>query len=142
MKKYTTVLLVSVLALSILLTGCSKYVCYDGTVKKNIKDCPILKVSQVADTDAGKYVDNYGFAVAQAKHQGYTRVNMYNQNASWYANVLFTDSASGDINKVLLKIDGLTGDVSCVTGCSYFNPIVPVVTSTPSESSPGAEVTQ
>jgi len=128
MKKYAVLLLTSVFVLSFLLTGCSKYVCYDGSVEKNVKDCPIIKVAQVLELDAGRYADNYGMAVAQAKHHSYTRVNMYSKDASWYANVLFTDLVTGDINKVLLKIDGKTGDVSCVTGCEYFNPVVVSVT--------------
>jgi len=121
MKKHTVLLFTFVIVLSFLLTGCSKYVCYDGSVKKNVKDCPILPVAIVSDTDAGRYVDSYGLAVAQAKQNSYTRVNMYTKDASWYANVLFTDISTGAINKVLLKIDGKTGDVSCVTGCDYFN---------------------
>lgn len=136
MKKYTIVLLASVFVLSFLLTGCSKYVCYDGSVEKNAKDCPVIKVSTVLEMDAGKYVDNYGLAVAQAKRNSYTRVNMYNKEASWYANVLFTDLVTGDINKVLLKIDGKTGDVSCVTGCEYFAPVT-----APSDASPSTTET-
>jgi hypothetical protein len=127
MKKHALLLFTLMLGLSFLLIGCTKYACYDGTVQKDLVNCPILKVSTVAEQDAGKYVDNYGQAVAQAKRQSYTRVNMYNQNATWYANVLFTDSLVGDINKVLLKIDGKTGDVSCITGCEYFAPATPVV---------------
>jgi hypothetical protein len=122
-------LFILILSLSFVLTGCStKYVCYDGTEQKKSIDCPTIEVSSVAELDAGKYVDNYGVAVAQAKRQSYTRVNMYNKDASWFANVLFTDQTTGGINKVLLKIDGKTGDVSCITGCEYFNPVVPVVT--------------
>jgi len=97
-------------------------VCYDGSVKKNSKDCPILPIAVVSDVDAGRYVDSYGMAVAQAKQNSYTRVNMYTKDASWFANVLFTNSQTGDIYKVLLKIDGKTGDVSCITGCEYFSP--------------------
>jgi hypothetical protein len=125
MNKNKTVLIVSILVLSFLLTACTKYACYDGTVQKNAKDCPILKVAVVSQDDAGKYVDNYGMAVAQAKRNAYTRVNMYAKDASWFANVLFTNSDTGVVNKVLLKIDGKTGDVSCVTGCDYFNPVAP-----------------
>ncbi|GEM_PF-2258417 len=124
MKKYTSLLFVSILALSLLLTGCTKYVCYDGTTQKNSLDCPILEVSIVSQEDAGKYVDNYGYAVAQAKQHSYTRVNMYTKDATWFANALFTDVKTGDINKVLLKINGQTGDVTCMTGCEYFNPVV------------------
>jgi hypothetical protein len=119
------------IGLSLVLTGCgTKYVCYDGTTQKRAIDCPTVDVSSVADIDAGRYVDNYGTAVAQAKRQTYTRVNMYNKDAHWFANVLFTDSMTGNINKVLLKIDGQTGDVTCVTGCEYFNP-APVTPETP-----------
>jgi hypothetical protein len=135
MKKYVILLFTLILVFSFLLTGCSKYVCYDGSVQKDAKKCPIIKVAEVVELDAGRYADNYGMAVAQAKRQSYTRVNMYVKDASWYANVLFTDAVSGDINKVLLKIDGKTGDVSCVTGCEYFNPVVAPETM-PVETSP------
>jgi len=125
------------------LTGCAtRYVCYDGTVEKKLASCPTIEVSTVAELDAGKYVDNYGVAVAQAKRQTYTRVNMYNKDAMWYANVLFTDSVSGGINKVLLKIDGKTGDVTCITGCDYFNPAsAPVATPEPTPEVPPVENT-
>ncbi len=131
MNKRTILLFTLILGLSFVLTGCStKYICYDGTEQKRSTDCPLIEVSFVEELDAGKYVDNYGMAVAQAKRQAYTRVNMYNQNATWFANALFTDSVTGDINKVLLRIDGQTGDVSCITGCEYFNP-APVVVPEP-----------
>lgn len=128
------ILFTLLVGLSLVLTGCgTKYVCYDGTIQKRSIDCPVVEVSSVADIDAAKYVDNYGTAVAQAKRQAYTRVNMYNKDANWFANVLFTDSMTGNINKVLLKIDGTTGDVTCVTGCEYFAPVQPETPEVPSE---------
>jgi hypothetical protein len=141
MKKYAFLMLTIVVASLLILTGCTKYVCYDGSVKKLSKDCPVVKISKVSELDAGKYIDNYGLAVAQAKHQGYTRVNLYNKDATWYANVLLTDSTTGSINKLLFKIDGETGDVSCITGCEYFNPVNTTDTSTDASTTDISETT-
>lgn len=123
MKRHNILLFALLLVASFVLTGCTKYVCYTGSIEKDSKNCPVLQVYTVPEESAGKYVDNYGMAVAQAKHQVYTRVNMYNKNATWYAAALFTDSVTGEINNVLFRIDGKTGDVSCATGCEYFAPV-------------------
>jgi len=128
MNRNTILLFALLLISSFILTGCTKYVCYTGSVERKSENCPILQVYSVSEDSAGRYVDNYGLAVAQAKRQTYTRVNMYNKNATWYANVLFTDSSTGGINNVLLRIDGNTGDVSCTTGCEYFTPLAPTET--------------
>ena len=104
-----------------LLSGCGReYVCYNGDIQKEVKDCPVLPTLALTDLDAQRIADNYGIAVASAKLDIYTRVNTYSKNSTWYANVLFTNSNSGNIVNVLLKINGQTGDISCVTGCDYL----------------------
>jgi hypothetical protein len=104
------------------ISGCSStiYVCYDNTTKTDQSKCPIVPVPAVTELDAGKAMDSYGFAVAQAKKDSYTRVNLYSQGGSWYASVLFTNSETASIQKLLFKIDGKTADVSCITGCDYL----------------------
>jgi hypothetical protein len=107
---------------ALLLSGCGRqYVCYNGVVQKNIEDCPTLPTLTVSDMDAQRITDNYGMAIANARHDLYTRVNIYSKNSTWYANVIFTNSQTKNISKVLLKISGQTGDVSCVTGCDYLD---------------------
>ena len=111
-----------VLSSIILLTGCARtqYVCYDGTVQKTEAKCPIVQIPTLTSQNAEQIADNYGRAVANAKRDSYTRVNVYSKNSTWYANMLFTNSGSGNIANVLLQIDGKTGDVTCMTGCEYI----------------------
>jgi len=123
MSKLPLILLI-ILAL-IIITGCTKYVCYEGSVQKDSSKCPVLPSLVVQEDTAGRATDNFGNAVAIAKHNSYTRVNMYSKNSTWYSNVLFTNPDTGKFTQVLLKISGQTGDVTCVTGCEYFNQTIP-----------------
>jgi hypothetical protein len=118
---YKMLLVLVIISSVFFLSGCGReYVCYNGLIEKHIEDCPVLPTLTLADLDAQRIADNYGIAVANAKQDSYTRVNTYTKNATWYANVLFTNSRSGSIANVSLKINGQTGDVSCVTGCEYL----------------------
>jgi hypothetical protein len=127
---YKFMFILVILSSLTLLTGCARteYVCYDGSVQKTIAKCPIIQVTALTSQDAETIADNYGRAVASAKRDSYTKVNVYMKNSTWYANILFTNSDSGNIANVLLKIHGQTGDVSCVTGCDYL--AVPAVVNT------------
>lgn len=121
-KIYKITFALVIISSMFVLSGCGReYVCYNGAVQKNVEDCPVLPTLALTDFDAQRIADNYGFAVATAKQDSYTRVNTYTKNSTWYANVLFTNIKSGNIVNVLLKISGQTGDISCVTGCDYFN---------------------
>jgi hypothetical protein len=114
-----------ILILSLLfVAGCAKtvYVCYDGSERDDIKKCPIVILPKLTDIEAGRAVDNFGTAVAQAKRDTYTRVNIYTQNGTWFSNTLFTNSMNGTIKQVSFRINGKTGDVSCVSGCEYLKP--------------------
>lgn len=107
--------------LSIVITGCSKeYVCYDGTIQKIASKCPTIPRAEINEQEAGKAIDNYGNAIAQAKGDYYTRVNLYQQNKTWYAGVLFTNRETQKINQLTFKIDGKTAAVNCQTGCEYL----------------------
>jgi len=119
---YKSIFALMILSSVFLLAGCArtKYVCYNGDIQEKIEKCPVLPNLLVDDLGAQRIADNYGLAVANAKHDSYTRVNTYTKNSTWYANVLFTNIQSGNISSVLLKINGQTGDVSCVTGCEYL----------------------
>ena len=120
-RAYKPILVLIMISSVFILSGCGReYVCYNGDIQKNIKDCPVLPTLVLTDLDAQRIADNYGMAVASAKLDSYTRVNTYTKNSTWYANVLFTNSISGNIVSVLLKINGQTGDISCITGCDYL----------------------
>lgn len=115
-------LLVILLASIFLLAGCSKvYVCYDGTTQKIQSRCPTIPSPFIEEQEAMRAIDNYGTAVAQAKGDSYTRVNIYAQNTSWYAGVLFTNTQTQTVKQAVFKIDGRTAAVTCHTGCEYVN---------------------
>ena len=104
-----------------LLSGCAKsYVCYDGTVKRSASLCPVMPVPAITDYDAGRFMDNYGGAVAAAKSDMYTRVNLYAKDGDWFSTALFSNREQQSLKQVLFKIDGKTGDVQCVAGCEYL----------------------
>ena len=105
----------------IVVSGCSKvYVCYDGSEKKIRSQCPILK-TEITEQEAGKSMDQFGTAVAQAKGDSYTRVNLYQKNLTWYSGVLFTNKQAQTVKESTFKIDGKTGTVTCDTGCEYVD---------------------
>ncbi len=120
MKSFAIILLS--LTLLVLVSACAKhvYVCYDGSTRDDQKKCPTVPVPTIDELAAGRAMDNYGNAVSQAKRDVYTRVNMYSQNGSYYSTVLFTNSGTGAIQKLLFRIDGKTADVTCVNGCDYI----------------------
>jgi len=104
-----------------LLSGCAtRYVCYDGTEQKDIKKCPIFIMPKVSEIQAGQSMDSYGYAYAQAKGDVYTRVNLYQDNGTWYSNALFANSVSGIVRNVMFKIDGKTANITCLQGCDYL----------------------
>jgi hypothetical protein len=106
---------------SFLIAGCStKYVCYDGTTQKEQRKCPTVAIPVITLADATRSMENYGNAVAQAKREAYTKVNIYAQNGSWYSTGLFTNSETNSIKQVQFKIDGKTSEVTCITGCDYI----------------------
>ncbi|GIU68767.1 MAG: hypothetical protein KatS3mg002_0003 [Candidatus Woesearchaeota archaeon] len=120
-KSYKIILLIMFIALFVL-SGCSKvYVCYDGTTQKIASKCPTIPRAEVSEQEAGKAVDNYGNAIAQAKGEQYTRINLYQQNKTWYSGALFINKQTQTIHQVTFKIDGKTATVSCQTGCDYIS---------------------
>lgn len=121
MKKY---LLITMGLLALLFLGaCStKYVCYEGTVVDNERDCPILPVIRVTDREAGAAADRFGQAHAQAKGDQYSRVNIYREEGDWFTNVLFIERQTERVHEATLKVDGRTTTVTCVSGCEYMQP--------------------
>ena len=104
-----------------LIAGCSKvYICYDGTQQKIASRCPTIPRATLTEQEAGRAMDSYGSAIAQAKGDSYTRVNLYQQNATWYSGVLFTNKQTQTVNQATFKVDGKTGIVTCQTGCAYL----------------------
>jgi len=118
MKVFMLVLMISML----LLMGCSKvFVCYDGTTQRIQGQCPTIPSPYIDEQDAIRAIDNYGSAVSQAKGDSYTRVNIYSQNTTWYAGVLFTNIQTQTVKQATFRIDGKTAAVTCQSGCDYVN---------------------
>jgi hypothetical protein len=115
--KAITIILIIIL---FLVAGCSKvYVCYDGTTKKVQSLCPTVPSPHIEEQEAARAIDNYGTAIAQAKGDVYTRVNIYSQNTTWYSGVLFTNMQTQNVKQAIFKIDGKTATVTCQSGCDY-----------------------
>jgi hypothetical protein len=105
----------------VLLSGCTKvFVCYDGSRETIASRCPTIPRADLTEQEASKAMDNFGTANAQAKGDTYTRVNLYQQNATWYSGVLFTNKQTQAVNQATFRIDGKTGTVTCQTGCNYL----------------------
>ncbi|MEM4638066.1 MAG: hypothetical protein QXK76_03550 [Candidatus Woesearchaeota archaeon] len=122
MLKIKAFFIIIIVSVTVLLSGCSKvYVCYDGTQQKIASKCPTIPRATITEQEAGRAIDNFGNAVAQAKGFTYTRVNLYQQNATWYAGVLFTNKQTQSITQTIFRIDGKTGSVSCYSGCEDIN---------------------
>lgn len=117
--KYTIALLI---LSTIILSGCQKiYVCYDGTTQKIASKCPRIPLPDITETQAGKAMDSFGTAIAQARGDTYTRVNLYSQNSTWYSGVLFTNKQQQDVRESKFRIDGKTAAVTCISGCEYVS---------------------
>lgn len=117
MKWVIVIMILSV----VLLSGCAKvYVCYDGTTQKLASRCPTIPLAEITEQEAGKSMDSFGTAIAQAKGDSYTRVNIYQQNKTWYSGVLFTNKQTQTAIEAKFRIDGKTGTVTCQTGCDYL----------------------
>lgn len=117
--KLAIILLLAFIA--IFIVGCTSkivYVCYDGTTQIDMKKCPTLSVTQQV---AGLAMDNFGRAVAQAKGDTYTRVNIYAKDNYWYSTVIFGNSETGKVNQLLFNISGATAQPQCMTHCDYLN---------------------
>lgn len=116
MKWFVIILVLSI----VLLSGCTKvYVCWDGTQQKLASRCPTIPRAELTEQEAGKSMDSYGTAIAQAQGDSYTRVNLYQQNKTWYSGVLFTNKQTQAVTQATFRIDGKTGTVTCQTGCEY-----------------------
>lgn len=117
MKWFMLLLVVSM----ILLSGCTKvFVCYDGTTQTIASRCPTIPRAELTEQEAGKAIDSYGNAVAQARGDAYTRVNLFQTNRTWYSGVLFTNKQTQTVSQATFRIDGKTGTVTCQTGCNYL----------------------
>lgn len=113
--------IIGLMVILLLLSGCTKvYVCWDGSQQKLASRCPIIPRAEITEQEAGKSMDNYGTAIAYAKGDSYTRVNLYQQNKTWYSGVLFTNKQTQAVNQLTFRIDGKTGTVTCETGCEYL----------------------
>ncbi len=117
MKWFVIILVLSI----VLLSGCTKvYVCWDGSQEKLASRCPTIPRAEITEQEAGKSMDSFGTAIAQAKGDSYTRVNLYQQNKTWYSGVLFTNKQTQTVTEARFRIDGKTGTVTCQTGCEYL----------------------
>lgn len=112
----------SILVIALLtLSACStRYVCYDGTVERNIEACPKVEQPVITQIRAERAADTYANAYAQALNSRSHRVNTYREGAHWYSEILFTNIIDGTVNHVTLKIHGQSSSVSCFEGCEYF----------------------
>lgn len=95
-------------------------VCSNGEVVKDIMDCHINPNPAITIRQAETAVSNYGNAQANAKGDQFTRVNVYRDGQDYFAQTVFTNRQSGNVQDVIFKINGRTGVVECSTGCEYF----------------------
>jgi hypothetical protein len=103
-----------------LISGCTKYVCYDGSVEKDESKCPLYNEPRVVQRQAEMAVDTYASAYASALGSRHSRVNTYRSEGNWYSEVLMTNTKTGTVSHITLKIDGVTSSVSCVEGCEHL----------------------
>jgi hypothetical protein len=106
----------------IFVSGCStKYVCYDGTVQKDISRCPVIVQPKVLQRQAENAASNFASAYAQALGARQSIINTYREGANWESEVLFTVVKTGDIYRLVLEIDGQSARVSCVDNCDFLD---------------------
>jgi hypothetical protein len=135
-----------VLILSLFLfSGCStRYVCHDGSIEKDSSDCPIVDLPRLTQRQAEAEIDRFAIGYSQAFGVRYNRVNTYRDGIFWFSDVLFSDSRTGDIFVVVLKIENLDTKVICVEGCDFFTEYTEgsskVVVSNQSSDDPGFSV--
>ena len=116
-KLYLVVLVLFLLVLG----GCTKYVCYDGSVENREGECPVFEEPRIVQRQAENAVDVYSSAYAQALGARHHRVTTYREDSDWFSEVIFTSVHSNKVNHVTLKIDGVTSSVVCVEGCEYLS---------------------
>ena len=124
MSSLWSYLLIAVLFLFtiyLLFSSSTEYVCYDGTVQDNARDCPTLPTLRIDQRVAERNVDNYGNAVSRALGYSFNRVSVYREGANFRSSVLFTDNVNRNIIESILQVNGTTGSVSCVEGCDFLN---------------------
>ncbi|MCC7574638.1 hypothetical protein KO361_03535 [Candidatus Woesearchaeota archaeon] len=114
-----TYLLILVFAM-LLISGCTKYVCYDGSVERDEDKCPLVVEPKILQRQAETAVDTYSAAYASALGSRHSRVNTYKVGGDWHSEILFTNIRTGTVNHVTFKIDGVTSSVSCFEGCDYL----------------------
>jgi hypothetical protein len=95
-------------------------VCSNGDIVKDIMDCQITPNPAINQRQAETAVSNYGNAQANAKGDQFTRVNVYREGPDYFAQAVFTNRQSGNVQDVMFKINGRTGVVECFEGCEYF----------------------
>jgi len=121
LKYASKIAVVFLVLISLALTGCStKYVCYDGTVENDQRDCPKIPITSLTQVQAQNVADNFGRAYSSALGASYHRINLFRAEGHWFAEVIFTTHRNGGINHVKLKIDGVSGSPSCIEGCEYL----------------------
>lgn len=113
-------LIILVLAL-FLISGCTKYVCYDGSVERDESKCPVVLEPRVVQRQAEIAVDTYASAYASALGARHSRVNTYRSESNWHSEVLLTNTKTGTVKHLTLKVDGITSSVSCLEGCEHLS---------------------
>lgn len=96
------------------------YVCYEGSVVEDNRNCPTLPVITVTQRDAERAADNFANAIARSKGDSYSRVNSFREESNFFIDGVFTNTRDGTINRLTFKVDGRTSRVECIEGCSYF----------------------
>jgi len=119
-KKFALILVVFLLLLLIVLSGCKKiYVCYDGTTRDKERECPTVPHPQISEKEAKSAVDKWGYAYASAKADRFTQVSTYADKSNWKSDILFTTTKTEKVHALTIEIDGKTATITCLTGCEY-----------------------
>ena len=109
------------LGLLIVISACStKYVCFDGSIQKISEKCPKYPVPAKIERDARLSVENFGNSYALAKGDRFTMVNLFASQGDWYADTLFFNQKTSEVNHVKFFINGSTTSVECIEGCDYI----------------------
>ena len=120
MVTLTKKIVLIVLTISIIiLSGCStRYVCYDGEVKRNQEDCPIVEQPTMVQRQAEQIADAFASSYGQALSATHRRISTYREGTNWYSEILFTNVREGTVDRVKIKISERT--VECISGCEYL----------------------